>query len=186
MNKTFYKLKKTIVKFLDPFLVLAILVVFAVPAITVLNLTPAWKEDNSTNAVLGTTDQTNLMLSPYQTMDQGLQVIEVNQTTDTSYSFTIENIPHEKGKYTNKIFDIFNPTDFQKQMAIEPTFKDVPDGTKVSVKIDDTKHVILEEGTSYPVGIFLQGKEEFPVYVVVESDNDVNFLSNFILDINLE
>lgn len=182
------KLKKTILKFLDPFLVMAILVVFAVPAITVLNLTPAWKDtDRRPDSVLGTTDLTHLTLLPYQKQEQGLQVIEVNQKSETSYDFTIENIPHRKGKYTNQIFHIANSTIERKQLGIEPAFRDVPKGTEISLKLDDTQYVILdEEGNSYPAGIYLQSGEEFPVYMVVNSTTDVNFTSTILLDINME
>jgi hypothetical protein len=187
-REKFYKFKKKTEKLLDPFLVMALLLVFAIPAVTVLNLTPDWdnRADNQPN-VLGTTDQTNLSLIPYQSLDQGLQVTEVNQTTETSYSLTVENLPHERGTFTNEIFEIANPTETQKQFAIEPSFKNVPEGTKVSIMLDNVKHVMLDsDGTSYPVGVYLQGGEQFPVYIVVESANNVNYVSNFLLDVNLE
>jgi hypothetical protein len=186
-REQFYKFKKSTEKFLDPFLVLALLLVFVVPAVAVLNLTPTWRTMDEGAKVLGTTDQDQLVLIPYQTGAQGLQLIEVNQTTETSYLLTLKNLAHEEGRYINKIFDIANPTQTQKQLAVEPSFQDVPDGTKVSIMIDEVKHVLLDtDGTSYPVGIYLQDEEEFPVYLVLESENDVNHTSQFMLDVNLE
>jgi hypothetical protein len=186
-HKEIYQVKKAFIKFFDPFLVLAILVVFAVPIITVLNLTPSWEKTKPSENVLGTTDQDHLSLIPNQTTQEGIQVTEINEKEDTSYSFTITHLAHRQGKYQNKIFDISNPTQKQRQVAINPAYHDIPTETKISILIDEAQYIIHDtNGTLYPTGIYIQPGENLPVYLVIESKQDVHYVSNFALDIKLE
>ena len=111
MNKTVRTAKNALGKYLDPFLVLGIFILFAIPVVTLLNLTPGYKPPTHNDNVLGLADESTVTITANTVASDGLAVEKFNQTTETSYTFQVQMLPREAGTYENTLFTATNGTD---------------------------------------------------------------------------
>ncbi len=185
---TFNKFQTKFGHLLDPFVILAIFVVFLVPVITVLNLTPQNKVQTQENPqVLGATNQTKVTIEPNLKYGDGITVDKVTPNGDSSFVLYVNQVPHKSGKYTNELFVASNPTDSEKTVRIDGVFNGVADDTKVSVILDGVKHVILgEDGVSYPTALYLEPGQNVKISVVIENTENVNFSTKFAISLNIK
>jgi len=175
-------------RFFDPFLVFGIFVLFAVPVITLLNLTPTYNSPQThTENVLGTTDQNNVSVTTNPEAQAGISVEKMTQTGDNSYTIYVQTDPHQAGAYGNRLFTATNSTHEEKTLVVTSTFENISPDTKVSLLVDSVKFIVRDtDGTTYPPAIYLKPNSSVNVFVEIENASPVNFISGFSLDVTVE
>ena len=182
--------KKVIKKFgtfLDPFLIVGIFILFLIPVITVINLTPGQKIPEKTESVLGAADPTLVNLLANTNTAEGITVTKVTQNSDHSYTLYIEKEAHQKGVYQNKLFTASNGTPDEKRIHVTSNFEGIAPGTKVSVVVDGVRFIVLNsDGTTYPPTIYLTPGSAVSADIEIDSPTDVNFVSGFSFVLTIE
>ncbi|MEA3357782.1 MAG: hypothetical protein U9Q67_05105 [Patescibacteria group bacterium] len=177
-------LKRSVSKFstiFDPFLILGIFVLFLVPVLTVLNLTPIYKPPVvEEKDILGAADPEMFIVAANTEVQDGIYTEMTSQNSPDSFMMHVNMEPRSKGTYQNKLFNVYNPYDEQKTLNITSGFEDIPLGTKISIMVDGVKFVVLDtDGTTYPPTIYVAGGEALDTFIVVEVSEDLNFSSGF-------
>ena len=167
---------------LDPFLILGIFILFLIPVITVINLTPGEKTVRETESVLGSTDPERVSILANTAPAEGITVDKVTQNSEKTYTMYVLHDAHEAGTYTNALFTATNGTPDEKQINITSTFESVPADTTVSLMVEGVRFIILDEdGTTYPPTLYLTPDSATNADIEIQSENDVNFSSGFSL-----
>lgn len=173
--------------FIDPFLVIGIFILFLIPVITILNLTPRTYTIPENENVLGTTDATAIRILTNTTPAEGISIDKVSQTSDTSYTLYISHEPHRQGTYDNTIFTAVNNTDSEKRIHVTSTFEGVSPGTIVSIRIEDVRYIVLDsDGTLYPPTITITPDSSVEAGIEINSPDQVNFKTGFSVDLTIE
>jgi hypothetical protein len=171
---------------LDPFIVLALFVIFLVPVITVLNLTPKYHKNTQPN-VLGETDSQFVTIDANQTYAEGISVEKMTQEGDNHYTIYVKQDAHETGTYTNFLFTATNGTKEEATIVLSPVFEGAPDSTKYSVVLDEVKYVLRDEnGDTYPPSIYLEPGKSVQLGLMIESPTNVNFTTRFAVEVGVE
>lgn len=187
MSKQLNRSLSQLSKFLDPFLVLGIFVLFAIPVITVMNLTPGKRPTQEQSYVLGTTDQSTVSFTANSTAANGIAIEKFTRTTDDSYTMQVQLLPHLAGTYRNTLFTAINGKKEEKKIQVSANFESVAPNTKISIVVDDVKFVILDEdGTMYPPTLYIMPQDTMLASIEVESSEQVNFVTGFSLDLSVE
>lgn len=167
-------------KFLDPFLILGIFILFLIPVITVINLTPSQKDIQKTESVLGSTDPEHVSVVANTTSADGITVDKVTQNSEKSYTLYVLNDAHPPGTYKNALFTATNGTLDEKKINVASNFESVPAGTVVSLLVDEVRFIILnEDGTIYPPTLYLTADSTLSAEVEIQSPSAVNYASGF-------
>jgi len=181
------RLLKKFGEFLDPFLVLGIFVLFLIPALTLMNLTPGYLKPENQPNVLGATTGSEIVIDPGMVYQEGISVINFSQTTNSSYTFTVNMTAHTEGSYQNLLFTAHNSSEVQKKINLLANFESVAPGTKVSIVVDTVKFVILDQdGTTYPPTLYVLPGDSLKAYIRVESETNVNYDSAFGVELSVE
>ncbi len=176
-----------ITRLFDPLIVLGIFLVFLVPVITVLNLTPKYQKPATNNNVLGVQDQTTVTITPNRQVKDGLFIRNIFQNTESSYSLILQQDRHNAGTYSNELFTVNNPTTEERKINVSSTFNGIADGTKVSLLLRSVKYVIrTSEGEVYPPSLYVMPGEKLDVAIVIENSSRVNFQTEFGIDLDVE
>jgi hypothetical protein len=187
MNNTGRSIKNALGKYLDPFLVLGIFILFAIPIVSLFNLTPGYQPARHDDNVLGLADESTVTITANTVAGDGIVVEKFNQTSETSYSFQVRMLPHEEGIYRNTLFTATNGTDSEAQLNITSNFESIAPGTKVSIVVDEVKFVVLDtDGTTYPPSIYVMPGDTLIASIEIEDTSAVNFASGFSLDLTVE
>jgi hypothetical protein len=187
MSKTSKTTLSKLSTFLDPFLVVGILVLFTIPIITLLNLTPAHRPAPAKENVLGIANQSKLTITPNTIALDGISVEKFTQTTDRSYELQVSLLPHEAGSFQNTLLTAINGTDEEKTINITSEFESFAQGSKVSIVVDDVRFVVLApDGAMYPPTLYVMPGDSLIASILVESPDQVNFATGFSLDLSIE
>ncbi len=188
MKKKAKKFAEKFGVFLDSFLVLGIFLVVIFSVLSVLNMTPKYKPyPKRQDAVLGTTDSEYINLISGENKQDGISTEKITQTSDESFTIFMRHMAHGDGTYKNEAFTIVNQTPEDKTISVSSAFEEVSDGTQISLLVDNVKYVILsKDGTMYPPSIHVESGETIPVSVQIESENDVSFSTDFVLNVGVE
>lgn len=174
-------------KFLDPLLVLAIIALFVIPAITLTNLTPGYRPPPEEPNVLGVTEGTTMSIRPHTEPYDGISLSKFTQTSASSHTLYLSQIPHKEGIHTNKLFSAINGTEKEKMIHVTSAIERVAPGTKLSLVVRKTKFVILDEaGITYPPTLYVAPGQIMDVSLEIKSPVDVNFTTGFSLDLTIE
>ena len=80
-------------KFLDPFVVVGILVLFAIPALTIINLTPTYVPPLKQPDVLGARDNESVEILLHMEVKDGISVEKLSQNDENVYTLYINDMP---------------------------------------------------------------------------------------------
>jgi hypothetical protein len=178
------KISSFIGKLVDPFIVLGIFALFLIPAVTVFNLTPVQFNKSEDDSILGVEESTLITFIENTDVEDGISVSEFEQTDDNNYRLKISHLTHTIGNYRNLIFTAENPTEDEKNLRITSSHEITDPGIKVSLLENDTSYILLkEDGTLYPVSIYIKPEEKVEISLSIESPIDVNFTSY--IDLNI-
>lgn len=187
MNKTGRNIMNALGKYLDPFLVLGLFILFSIPVVTLLNLTPTYQPRQYNDNVLGLADKSTVAITANTVAGDGIAVEKFNQTSRTSYSFQVQMLPHEEGTYKNTLFTATNGTDSEARLNITSNFESIAPNTKVSIVVDEVKFVVLDtDGTTYPPSLYVMPGDTIIASIEIENSSAVNFASGFSLDLTIE
>ncbi len=178
---------KKIGKYLDPFLVLGIFVLFTIPIITLISLTPGHSTPSQNENVLGLTDLNSVSVTANTTAADGIVVEKMTQNSESSYTIYIQSYPHNKGVYRNSILTATNGTEDEKKIHVTSNFEGVALGTKVSIVVDDVRFIVLDtDGTTYPPTLYVVPSKSMTVDLEITSPSEVNYTTGFSLDLAIE
>jgi hypothetical protein len=137
-------------KIADPFLILGVFLLFVVPALTVFNLTPI-KLNRKDDNVLGVTESTLVEITESTTANDGVDVVNFNQTDDNTSKLRIQHLTHSAGEYQNLVFTAHNPTENERSLKVTSSHEITDPGTQVSLLTDDHEYILLkDDGTIFP------------------------------------
>jgi hypothetical protein len=173
-------------KIADPFLILGVFLLFVIPALTVMNLTPI-KIDKKDDNVLGVAESTVVNLTENSIEEDGINVVSFNQTDDKITKIKVQHLTHSAGQYENLIFTAQNDTEEEKSMKVTSSHEITDLGTQVSLLTDDHEYILLkDDGTIYPASIPIEPDQTLEVHLSIYSPLDVNFTSYINLDVFTE
>lgn len=185
--KALRKFLKQFGKFADPFLVMGIFVLFLIPVLTVLNLTPQTRPEYPESSVLGIGDENKVNFNPGATPQDGILVTRVSQNSDTSYSVEVKVSPQTTGSFSNDFFTASNTIEEDLRIQLQPSFQEFPDGTVISIVVDGIKFVLLdEEGNIYPPTINMVPGQDISAAIQIDNEINSNFEYQFTVDVTIE
>lgn len=173
-------------KLADPFLVFGIFALFLIPILTVLNLTPI-KIARNDNNVLGVSEAQMVEIVDNNRRGDGISVVSMKTPDDHTSKLRIEHLTHSSGNYENLVFTATNKSDAKRALKITSSHEITDPGTEVSLRVGNKNYVLMnEDGSIYPVSIYINPEEILDVKLSIYSPVDVNFTSYMNLDIFVE
>lgn len=171
---------------LDPFVIMAIVVVFLIPVITVFNLTPQSRPQTNDKQVLGVTSSDEITVEANKIISDGISIETVEPNGEDAYVVRLRQLAHKPGKYSNELVTISNPTDKTKRIDIYGIFNGVAEGTKIAVQLENTKYIVLApDGSLYPPSIYVASGQTMTLGIAIENTTNVNFDTNFALGLKV-
>lgn len=158
----------------EPFLVIAILVIFAIPILTVVNLTPETRAQKSNN-VLGVTDEGVLAINSVGGTHDVVKDETVKNEDDGSKTYSATIKAHEAGRVSKPVFEVVNNTGDAKTIRALARTEDSAN-LKVGVIFNDTNYVLQDvNGEQFFHDFKLESGQKVTLYLTVESEKNMAF-----------
>ncbi|MBN1618083.1 hypothetical protein JW887_01950 [Candidatus Dojkabacteria bacterium] len=184
-NRAVRRFKTKFGKFLDPFVVAALFLLFLIPAITVINLTPGYMKQNNTD-VLGLSDTEAVRVTFNNITNEYLSTTTYKTMIEGNYEINVATYSRPSGRYSYNFMSIENNLDKDKYIFVTSSFSQIEPDTQISLTVDGIKYILVDrDGNTYSPGITLRQGEKFDVGVMVENDYDVSFSSNFTVHLSI-
>jgi hypothetical protein len=169
-------------RFLEPFGLGLLCLLFIIPALTFSNLTPLAKKLNDN--VLGVQDETGFEIEMVGGNHNVFQNEHLVKQEDNLYKYDTKIISHSTGNYSKPILLITNLSSSTNEI----TFKgrtEIPIGSKIGLIYEDRFHELQDSlGETTTQKISIEGLDTINVFLSVESFGDVQFGETFFMDIS--
>lgn len=178
------KFKKTIGQIMEPFAIGLLALLFIIPTLTVVNLTPVTKKLEDLN-VLGATSQSSLSFTLIEGTHDIFKAEKLAKLEDDTYIYNTELSKRSADNYSKPIIEIANnSTDIQKIQYYGQT--KVPTNTNLYLIINEQSYRIQDEkGLTYPQDIEIYPGEKQVVFLSIESLSGVQFNEEFNMEIKV-
>lgn len=174
------ELKRLTVKserFLEPFAIVALLLVFGLPILTVVNLSPAYKSQNNSN-VLGVNTSRDISYE----MFGGYHDVIKNENVENfqgKINYTSTIVAHNAGTYSKPVLQIENGDVKPRQIKVL-AYIDGTSDSDIYLKLDNGQDYILQNksGEVFDNEIILSSGTKVNAYLSITSENSVSFDQN--------
>ncbi len=177
-------------KYLDILLSFVLVLIFTVPIMVILNLSPIVSAENSTlpSNVLGV--KTGFVEVTEVKMVGGSHSYIQNENLytyeDNKYLYSTRVLVRDKGVYSKPIFTISVPTDTKLLVKIWVA-DDLKSTTQIGILLDKTNYVLKEySGMQYIREILLSDEGAYTFSLDLRNENNVNFPENIDIHVTTE
>lgn len=168
-------------KFVEPFMILALVMLFILPILSVKNLTPHTGKAPELNAenlnVLGVEVGNGQPFEIYEVggMHNYIQNEKLTKLDSGSYQFSTKILLRKAGLYNKPILQVSNPT--QDDVTLELSLKDFENSsTQIGLLVDKTNFVLHDSnGLIYSHQITIKSGQNVTLYLDVRNEVAVNF-----------
>jgi hypothetical protein len=169
-------------KFLEPFGLGLLCLLFIIPAFTFLNLSPTAK--NLDTNVLGAQDEIGFNIELVGGNHNVFQNEHLIKNDEGRYSYDTKVLSHTSGSYSKPILYIENKSGTAQNITFSGS-TEIPTGSRIGIIYND-KFYELQGGTgdTSEKTISIEPLSTVNVYLSVESFSDVQFEEVFYMDIS--
>jgi len=183
-NANAQKFKKVLTLIVEPLALGVLALLFIIPTITVMNLSPITKKLQELN-VLGTNTQSSVSVTLVGGKHDIFAEENLNKVSDTKYDYTTKLSKRTADSYSKPIIEIKNnTTEAQKISFYGQTQNQTL--SNIRIIIDDVTYKIQDDkGQTYPQEITVAPSTKVVVFLSIESLTGVQFSEEFDLQIKL-
>lgn len=169
-------------KFLEPFGLGLLCLLFVIPALTFSNLTPIAKKLDTN--VLGAKDESGFDIELVGGDHNVFQNEHLIKNDNGSYAYDSKILSHNSGSYSKPILYIENKSSAGQSITLSGS-TEIPTGSRIGVIYND-KFYELQNGTgeTSPKSIAIEPLSTINIFLSVESFSDVQFEETFYMDIS--
>lgn len=180
------KFKKILSLVIEPIALGVLALLFIIPTITVMNLSPITKKLKDLN-VLGANTQSSISITLVGGKHPILTEENLNKISDTSYEYSTLVAGRNADSYSKPIVEIKNNTDkAQKISFYGQTANQTQSNIYLRTDEDDTaKKLQDDKGQTYVQEISVAPSSTIVVFLSVENQNGINFSTQFDMQIKV-
>lgn len=170
--------------FLEPFALGILCLLFIIPALTFLNLTPIVK--NITSNVLGAKDETGFNIELVGGSHNVFQSEHIVKDSDTKYTYDANIVAHNSGEYSKPVLVIENVSNESQSISFSGG-TETPTGSRIGLIYNDTFYELQNEtGEITTKTLEIEPLDTVTIFLSEESFTDVKFSETFYMDIVFE
>jgi hypothetical protein len=175
--------EKKISKFFEPITVILVLIVFAFPVITVLNISPLTKTNSD---VLGAATGKLIKIDLYTDKEANSVMSKPYLDNITESSFVISSVidPLTEGQHEFKEFKIRNISDGQVKLVIGGTLESNTQSDFGFIGDAGKQLLQTEDGTLYNKEFILPSGESKEFKLFIKTNHDTNFIDKLSINIS--
>lgn len=167
------RLRKRFSKFAEPLGILALALMFVLPGLVVLNLTP--KTTAKDKPVLGAEDKVGIGAVLVGGVHDIVKEERFSFPTETQYSYEATLIKRSAGLYSKPILQLVNYNSESASVSVSGSTQ-LPTGSEVAVIVNDQRYLIQDlNGVPSTQEIVLPGSSENIMYLQLDTKEDVGF-----------
>ncbi len=180
------KFKKVLSLVIEPIALGVLALLFIIPTITVMNLSPITKKLKDLN-VLGANTQSSVSITLVGGKHPILTEEHLNKISDTSYDYSTLVAGRNADSYSKPIVEIKNNTDkAQKISFYGQTANQTQSNIYLRTDDDNTaKKLQDDKGQTYIQEISVDPSSKVVVFLSVENQNGINFSTQFDMQIKV-
>jgi hypothetical protein len=169
-------------RFLEPFALGILCLLFIIPALTFSNLTPLIQKINPN--VLGTKDEIGFGIELVGGSHNVFQNEHLLENEDGSYKYDTKILNHASGDYSKPILLIENISSIDKSVTFSGR-TEIPIGSRIGIIHNNKFHVLQDNiGETTEVTLSLDPLNTTNIFLSVEAFSDVHFQETFYMDIS--
>ena len=176
--------KRIFIQIIEPLALGLLALVFILPIITVMNLTPLTKELKKLD-VLGVTTQDEVSLTLIEGKHEIFTSESLNKLEDLNFTYSVTLNKRASDNYSKPILDVENKSDVNKTISF---FGQTLSNTRSNIflKIDEKSYRIQDsKGQTYTQEITILPNEKIVVFLAIENLSGVQFSEIFDMDISV-
>jgi len=179
-NQNAQKFKNILSLIVEPIALGVLALLFIIPTITVMNLSPITKKLQELN-VLGTNTQSSLSVALIEGKHPILTEENLNKVSDTSYEYSTQIAGRNADSYSKPIIEIKNNTAVvQKISFYGQTTTQTQSNIYLRTDSDETaKRIQDDKGQTYTQEITVNPSSKVVVFLSIENLSSVNFSTEF-------
>lgn len=172
--------KNLLPQLFEPLAIVALLALFLIPTLTVINLSPITKEKKQLDVLGATSSPNNIIIQSVNEENEIFSSDNLRKEIDGEWIYTTEVEPREGNKvYTKQAFRITNNSNTQQRLVVSG-YTDSTSFTNFSLKIDGFWYVLRDNSKEmYEREIVLEPGVVKSVYISTYSDYNVLFKEVF-------
>lgn len=175
-------LKNITEQILEPFALGVLALIFILPIITVMNLTPLTQKLSDLN-VLGVNTGENISIDLVGGKHEIFSSEDIQKIEDDHYQYTTIINKRESDIYSKPILIIRNRNTIPQTISLSGS-TETNTKSEISVKLDKDEYILQDyTGQTTTQDIHLLPSEEIPVFLSVENISRVQFSETFTLQI---
>jgi len=169
-------------RFLEPFALGILCLLFIIPALTFSNLTPLTQKLNPN--VLGTEDKTGFDIELVGGNHNVFQSEHLLKNEDGNYKYDTKILKHTSGDYSKPILLIENTSSISQDVTFAGR-TEIPIGSRIGIIYNNKFHVLQNNtGKTTEVTLPLDPLNTTNIFLSVEAFSDVRFQETFYIDIS--
>jgi hypothetical protein len=170
--------------FLEPFALGILCLLFIIPGLTFLNLTPIVK--NLTSNVLGAKDETGFDIELVGGDHKVFQNEHIVKDSDTKYTYDANILAHNSGEYSKPILVVKNVSNETQDISFSGS-TETPTGSRIGLIYDDTFYELQDEdGRTTTKTLSIDSLDTVTIFLSEERFVDVQFSETFYMDISFD
>ncbi len=171
----------------EPLAIVALLALFLIPTLTVINLSPITREIKQPDVLGATSSPNSVVIQTIDDENATFSSTSLRKEREGEWTYTSEVQPREGGKvYAKRAFKISNRSNTQQRLIVRG-FTDSTSFANFSLKIDDSWYVLRDNSKEmYEREIVLQPNSTKKVDISTYSDNNILFKEVFTTNIYLK
>lgn len=169
-------------KFLEPFALGILCLLFIIPALTYSNLTPLTKKIDTN--VLGVQDETGFDIELVGGNHNVFQNEHFISNNDTSYTYDTKILSHSAGNYSKPIFYIESKSTSSQSISFSGR-TEFPTGSRIGIIYNEKFYELQDsKGETKSKTIEIEPAATINIFLSIESFSDVQFEETFYMDIS--
>lgn len=184
-NTKAQKFKDFLGHVLEPFALGVLALLFIIPTITVMNLSPITKKLKELN-VLGATTQSTVSVDLVGGTHDIFTSENLTKTSDNVYEYTTTLNKGNADRYSKPILQIQNNTESVQKVSFYGGTQDAIK-SKIGMTVGDTQTYTLQDtsGQTYQQEISLDPSEKVTIFLFIEGFNNTQFSEDFSMQVKV-
>lgn len=172
--------------FLEPFAILLLLMLYLIPVVAVINLSPRVRQSyEEGKSVLGIRDAGTLSLTSINGIHSVITNEDFYQQLPHRYVYSAKLSVRDAGKYSKPILRISNATSSPQTIEFVAS-KESSSASEIGIIFDDVNYILLESsGNVVFRSLEVAPNSEITIYLTVSNASRANFSEYVALEVNI-
>lgn len=169
--------KSLLPQIIEPLAIIALLALFIVPTLTVINLSPITQEFKKSNVLGVTNKDSQIVVEKIGGIHNIFSTERLEKQPDSGYLYITEIGRRKAGKiYSKPILTLENKSTKEEKFSFYG-YTDSTAESVISIKINNETYVLKDNSnTPYTIEVTLKPLEKKTMYLYVEGQKDILFL----------